>query len=302
MVSVVIREKNGRKYHYLRHNTRNKQKEKYLGIKIPQNIEYIKKKFLLEFYCEEWDEKIDTIIKNYKEEIKKIPRSIQLKNFESFGISFTYNTQRIEGSSLTESDTRDLLIHGVTPAKKSQIDAIETKKHYELFMRLVTSKKLSITKKIILQWHKEIFDQTKIGEAGNIRSYKIGIVTNEKIEFASVFEIPKKLQEFFNWLNKYDRANFVELAALAHYKFVSIHPFGDGNGRISRLIMNHILFKYDCPFMLIKNNDRRAYFKSLEKSQLNNDEIHFLKWFMKYYIKTNKQYLQKNYLNDNRME
>ena len=151
MVSVVIRTKNGKKYHYLKHNTRNKQKEKYLGIKIPQNIEDIKKKFLLEFYCEEWDKKIKTIAKNYKEWIEKIPQSIRLKNFESFGISFTYNTQRIEGSSLTESDTKDLLIHGVTPAKKSQIDAIETKKHYELFMRLVTSKKLSITKKNVIQ-------------------------------------------------------------------------------------------------------------------------------------------------------
>ena len=198
----------------------------------------------------------------------------------------------MEGSSLTESDTRDLLIHGVTPAKKSQIDAIETKKHYDLFMRLVTSKKLSITKKIMLQWHKEIFDQTKIGEAGNIRSYRVGITTNEKIEFAAVKEIPKKLQEFFKWLNKYDGVNFVVFAALTHYKFVSIHPFGDGNGRISRLITNYVLFEHDCPFMLKKNNDRRAYFKSLEKSQLNNDdEIYFLKWFMKYYIKANKQYL-----------
>ena len=292
MVSVVTRTKNGKKYHYLKHDTRSKQKEKYLGVKIPQNIESLKKKFLLEFYCEEWDEKIKTISKNYKKEIKKIPASIQLKNFESFGISFTYNTQKIEGSSLTETDTKDLLIHGVTPAKKSQIDAIETTKHYELFMKLVTSKKFSITKKTILQWHKEIFDQTKIGEAGDIRSYRVGVTTNEKIEFTTVSQIPKKLQEFFNWLTKYDRTNFVEFAALAHYKFVSIHPFGDGNGRISRLIMNYILFKYDCPLMLIKNSDRRSYFKALEKSQLSNDEIHFLKWFMKYYIKGNQKFLK----------
>ena len=292
MVSVVIREKSGKKYHYLKHSTRNKQKEKYLGVKIPQNIQSLKKKFLLEFYCEEWDEKIKTISKNYKKEMKKISASIQLKNFESFGISFTYNTQRIEGSSLTETDTRDLLIHGVTPAKKSQIDVIETKKHYELFMKLVTSKKLPITKKTVLQWHREIFDQTKIGEAGNVRSYRVGVTTNEKIEFTTVSQIPKKLKEFFSWINKYDQTNFVEFAALSHYKFVSIHPFGDGNGRISRLIMNYLLFKYDCPLMLIKNNDRRSYFRGLEKSQLNDDEIHFLKWFMKYYIKANQKFLK----------
>ena len=291
MVSVIGREKNGKKYLYLKHTTGNRQKEKYLGLVIPKNIEEIKKKFLTEFYDEEWDGKIKSIVKNYKKESKKKPASIKLKEFESFGISFTYNTQRIEGSSLTEADTKDLLIHGVTPAKKSQIDVIETKKHYDLFMRLVTSKKQSITKKIMLSWHKEIFGQTKIGEAGDIRSYRVGVTTNEKIEFAAVAEIPKRLQEFFSWLKKYSGANFVEFAALAHYYFVSIHPFGDGNGRISRLIMNYILWYHDCPFMLVKNNDRRAYFKSLEKSQLGHDEIHFLKWFMKYYIKTNKEYL-----------
>jgi len=291
MVSIVPREKNGKKYLYLKHSTGNRQKEKYLGLSIPENIEEIKKEFLLEFYGTEWDEKIKTISANYKKESKKKPVSIKLKEFESFGISFTYNTQRIEGSSLTEADTKDLLIHGVTPKRKSQIDSIETLKHYELFMRLVTSKKQPITKKIMLSWHKEIFSQTKIGEAGDIRSYNVGISTNYKIEFATVPEIPKRLQEFFSRLNKYSGENSAELAALAHYKFVSIHPFGDGNGRISRLIMNYVLFVHECPLMLIKNNDRRAYFKSLEKSQLNDDSIHFLKWFMKYYIKANKQYL-----------
>ncbi len=291
MVSIISRKKNGKKYLYLKHTTGNRQKEKYLGITIPQNIDEIKKKFLLEFYNTEWDEKVKTITKNYKKELKKKPLSIKQKDFESFGISFTYNTQRMEGSSLTEADTKDLLIHGVTPAKKSKIDSIETAKHYELFIRLVTSKATKITKKTVLDWHKEIFSQTKIGEAGNTRSHRVGIITNEKIEFASVPKIPKRLQEFFSWLNKYSGENFAELAALAHYKFVSIHPFGDGNGRISRLIMNYVLFIHECPLMLIKNNDRRAYFKSLEKSQLNDDSIHFLKWFMKYYIKSNKQYL-----------
>ena len=293
MVSIVKE----RGFYYLKHHIQNKEKRKYLGKTIPKNIEQRKREFLKQFYGQEWDEKIQTIRKNYQKEIRKISQSIQLKNFESFGIAFTYNTQRIEGSTLTESDTQDLLIFGVTPVKKSQIDAIETKKHYELLMRLTASKKKpKITKKIVLQWHREIFDQTKIGEAGNLRSHRVGVITNEKIEFAAVAEIPKKLTEFFRWLNKYDdddkQKNVVEFACMAHYKFVSIHPFGDGNGRISRLIMNYILLRNNFPLMLIKNTDKRAYFKSLEKSQLNHDEIHFLKWFMKYYIKENKQYLK----------
>ncbi len=291
MVSIVSRDKNGKKYLYLKHSTGNRQREKYLGLSIPEDIKNIKKEFLLDFYNIEWDKQIKTIYVNYEKETKKKPLSIRLKNFEGFGVLFTYNTQRMEGSSLTESNTKDLLIHGVTPAKKSIIDSTEAIKHYELFMRLITSKAVKITKKTVLNWHNEIFGQTKIEEAGNIRTYRVGVTTNNKIQFATVPEIPKRLQEFFSWLNKHHGENFVELAALAHYKFVSVHPFGDGNGRISRLIMNYILFTHGYPLMLIKNNDRRAYFKSLEKSQLNRDSIHFLKWFMKYYIKSNKQYL-----------
>ena len=289
MVSIVKE----RGFYYLKHHIQGKEKRKYLGKTIPKNIESLKKDFLKQFYCGDWDEKIQSIGKKYQKELEKIPKSIQLKNFENFGISFTYNTQRIEGSSLTKTDTQDLLVFGVTPAKKSQIDTIETKKHYDLFVKLVTSeKKPKLTKKTVLQWHKEIFDQTKIGEAGSVRSYRVGVTTNEKIDFAPVAEIPKKLTEFFDWIDKYDaKKNVVEFACMAHYKFVSIHPFGDGNGRISRLIMNYILLQHNYPLLLIKNTDRRPYFKSLEKSQLNHDEIHFLKWFMKYYIKENKQYL-----------
>ncbi len=292
MVSVITREKNDKKYYYLKHTTGDRQKEKYLGLRIPKNIEGIKKEFLLEFYHEQWNKQIETIAKNYQKEAKNKPPSIKQKDFESFGISFTYNTQRMEGSSLTEADTRDLLIHGVTPTKKPQIDSIETKKHYDLFMKLVTSKSTKITKKTVMDWHKEIFGQTKIGDAGSIRTYRVGVITNDKIEFAPVHEIPERLDEFFKWLNKNKTTNFVDLAALAHYYFVSIHPFGDGNGRISRLIMNYILLIHGCPLMQIKNTDRRAYFKALEKSQLEKDEIHFLKWFMKYYIKSNRKYLQ----------
>lgn len=291
MVSVITREKNDRKYLYLKHNTKDRQKEKYLGLKIPKDIDDIKKEFLLEFYHEQWDKQIETIAKNYQKETEKKPLSIRQKDFESFGISFTYNTQRMEGSNLTEADTKDLLVHGVTPAKKSQVDTIETKKHYDLFMRLVTSKKQPITKKTVMKWHQEIFSQTKIGEAGDIRSYRVGVITNDKIEFAPAYEIPKRLDKFFRWLKNYKKKNYAVRAALAHYYLVSIHPFGDGNGRISRLLMNYILFLYNYPFMQIKNNDRRAYFKALEKSQIKKDEIHFLKWFVKYYIKSNKKYL-----------
>ncbi len=290
MVSVIKEKKGNASFYYLRHHSGATEKKRYLGKTIPKNIEQLKSDFILEFYCDEWNPKIQNIYKNNQKKSENIPESIKIKNFESFGIAFTYNTQRMEGSSLTKSDTKDLLVFGVTPAKKQQTDSVEAKKHYDLFMRLVSSKKIQITQDAVLSWHKEIFGQTKIGEAGHIRQHMVGIITNDKINFTQVPEIPKRLKAFFSWINKYDKKiNPVEFACLAHYKFVSIHPFADGNGRISRLIMNYILYKCDYPLLLIKNTDRKGYFKALEKSQLEDNDIHFKKWFMKYYIKTNKK-------------
>lgn len=293
MVILVKEKKGNQEFYYIKHHSGTRTIKKYLGKSIPKDIKGQKEQLLQKFYCLEWDDKIKQIAKKYQKEIKSLPKSVQLQNFESFGISFTYNTQRIEGSTLTQEDTKDLLIHGITPNKKSKIDTIETQKHYDLFIKLTSSKKLQkLTQDTILSWHKEIFGQTKIGEAGNIRSSRVGISGNDKIEFTIVPQIKPKLEKLLELINTYDVkiTTPVEFACRVHYDFVSIHPFWDGNGRISRLLMNYVLFKHDYPLVLIQNKNRKAYFKSLEKSQLENNPIHFLKWFMKYYIKSNKKY------------
>jgi Fic family protein len=92
---------------------------------------------------------------------------------------------------------------------------------------------------------------------------------------------------FFTWYNvNKKKLNPVELAALVHLKFVTIHPFGDGNGRSTRLMMNHVLNTYDYPLMDIDYTDRRSYYTALEKSQRKGDDLPFLQWFMKRYLKT----------------
>ncbi len=293
MVTVVPEKKGNLTYYFLRHSSGTDQLKRYLGKTIPKNIEQLKADFLLEFYQKQWNPNFESIYKNYQNETKSIPSTIKLQNFESFGITFTYNTQRIEGSTLTQEDTKDLLIHGITPNKKSKIDTIETQRHYDLFVKLVSSKKPDkIIFDTILSWHGNIFEQTQIGEAGSVRTYVVGIKGNPKIQFATVPEIKPRLSKLFTWLNSSKKdMSPVEIACKAHYDFVGIHPFGDGNGRISRLLMNYILFKYDYPLMTIFNKNRKPYFKSLERSQLEDNSIHFQKWFMKNYFKENKKYL-----------
>ena len=121
--------------------------------------------------------------------------------------------------------------------------------------------------------------------AGKIRVHKI-VVTGSRAVFPYPEDVPKLLKEFFGWYKKEEKKlNPVEFAALAHLKFVSIHPFSDGNGRISRLLANYIINKYGYPLINIKFGDRMAYYKSLETSQLNEKPKYFVRYFLKRYLK-----------------
>jgi Fic family protein len=83
----------------------------------------------------------------------------------------------------------------------------------------------------------------------------------------------------------------VRLAGLTHLKFVTIHPFGDGNGRLSRLLMNYVLNKNGYPMLIIPYSQRKSYYTALERSQLKKDENIFILWFFKRCLKEYKQYL-----------
>ena len=104
-------------------------------------------------------------------------------------------------------------------------------------------------------------------------------------------ELETELKEFFDWYNKSkDKLNPVELAALVHLKFVTIHPFGDGNGRISRLMMNFVLHKNNYPMMNIEYVNRNAYYNALERSQISKKENIFMHYFIKRYLKEYSKY------------
>jgi len=293
MVNVVKRRKGTQDYYYLYHDSKKdkrKQHEVYLGKVVPEDIEDRKKNFALDIERKEWLPELEKIYKNFKKEQKIIPLSIKEKNLKSFSVKFTYNTQRIEGSTLTLKDTTLLLDDGVSPSNKPNNDIKETEIHQKVFLDVIKQKDdLSLT--VVKKWHKKLFVQTKPDIAGLLRDYPVGI-GGSKFTPPPHTAVKLLVDGFFKWYNtNKKKLNPVELAALVHLKFVTIHPFGDGNGRTTRLMMNHVLNKFDYPLLDIDYGDRRSYYNALEKSQTKDDELPFLKWFMKRYFKTYKNYL-----------
>ena len=294
MVAITIKSRGREKYYYLEHTFREnnnfKKKILYLGKELPKNIEALKKNFLSEIYKEKWYKILDSIKDNYSKEIKLMPKSVKEKELTSFMVKFTYDTQRIEGSKLTLRETADLLEKGTTPKSKPLNDVKEAEAHKNVFYEMLSYKK-DLSLSILLYWHKNLFKLTKSDIAGNIRKHQVAI-SGSKFIPPSPVEVYLLLEDFLRWYNKNkNKLHPVELAALVHLKFVTIHPFADGNGRVSRLIMNFILNKFNYPMLDIPYKGRDSYYNVLERSQVKNIELIFLQWFIKRYIKENKKYL-----------
>lgn len=295
IMAIIKTKKIGTKdYYYLQHsfrvNGKVRNKEKYLGRKIPKTIEKIKREIISEIYKENWFDKFDTIKENFLKEQETIPKSAKEKNTENFAIKFTYDTNRIEGSTLTLRETANLLEKGISPQKPIS-DIKEAECHKKVFYEMLDYEK-ELSYQIILYWHKKLFENTKQDIAGKIRNHQVAISGSKFIPPAP-FELDLLLREFFKWYNKNKtKLHPVELSALVHLKFVSIHPFSDGNGRISRILMNFILNKNQFPMLNISYENRNSYYNALERSQTKKDDNIFLLWFFRRYIKENKRYLR----------
>ena len=295
MTSITKKKIKDKEYYYLGHTCRIKGKvhkiEKYLGTSIPSNIEEIKNRFIFDIYKERWFSVFEKIKTEYNKENKSMPISARDKELNSFMIKFTYDSQRIEGSKLTLRDTANLLERGITPREKPIRDCKEAEAHKQVFYEICNYNR-DLSLQTVLYWHKNLFLETKQDIAGKIRNHGVAI-SGSRFTPPAPFEIQILIDEFFNWYEKNrKKKNPVELAAKVHLKFVTIHPFSDGNGRISRLMMNFVLNKLGYPMLDIPYENRNSYYNALEKSQTKGNELIFVQWFFKKYLKSNQRYLR----------
>jgi len=279
---IITRKKGNKKYFYLQHSSRKDKKvitrEKYLGIKVPINVNDV----ILEFRKEVQDDankKLDRIKDNFQSEWKRIPESAKEKELEEISIAFTYNTNAIEGSAITLDEAREI-IHDKISSNKPLRDVRETEAHSKVFLQAL-KKNEKITKELLLQWHKNIFGGTKSDISGKFRDYLVRVGPHLAPDWQDVENLMKDLIEF---ISKNRKMNPVELAGRVHYKFEKIHPFGDGNGRIGRLLMNFILWHNKYPMLIIEYKKRKSYYKALQK-----DEYGFVSYFIRKYLTAHKK-------------
>ena len=282
-MKIIKRKKGNREYFYLKHSFRKDRKiitkEKYLGLEIPKDIEEIKLRFEKEFR-KDINNKLESIKENFQREWRKIPESVKEKELEEISIAFTYNTNAIEGSTITLEEAREIIHDKIAPNKPLR-DVKETEAHSKVFLQML-KKDEKIANELLLQWHKNIFGDVKSDIAGKYRDYLVRAGSYLAPDWQ---DIKKLMNEFIKFIKENKRRmNPVELSASAHYKFEKVHPFGDGNGRIGRLITNHILWHKGYPMLIIEYKKRRSYYKALRK-----DEEQFVKYFIRRYLTVHKK-------------
>jgi Fic family protein len=202
-------------------------------------------------------------------------------------LEWNYHSNHMEGNTLTFSETKTLIMLGVNILGKQPREIMEMKGHNEAlkWIYLLAKMDYKLSEEFIRELHKlilvEQYEMTTLGRDGfpSRRTVRVGhyksyqnFVRNSKGEvtmFSTPKETPLKMAELCTWYNdleqKKDRHPLL-LATELHYRYINIHPFDDGNGRIARIIMNFSLMKQGFPPIIIKTNEKKKYIAALNQA------------------------------------
>jgi Fic family protein len=211
--------------------------------------------------------------------LRPLPDTLVRNLDDWFRVELTYTSNALEGNTLTRRETALVVEKGLTVGGKSLTEHLEATNHAHALnwvKEQVKRKPTSLTEKDILHIHDIILQGIDDANAGHYRSVPVRI-SGSAVVLPNPRKVPDLMQEFVEWLKHSGNLHPVELAAEAHYRLVTIHPFVDGNGRTARLLMNMILLMTGYPSAIIRKRDRLAYIGSLEKAQLGGSKDDYLK-------------------------
>ena len=184
---------------------------------------------------------------------------------EYYRVGLTYTSNALEGNSLTESETKVVIEDGLTIEGKPLRDHYEAVGHAKAYDYIynITEKK-GLSEDDIISLHRLFYQQIDAEKAGHYRTVKV-YISGSRYAVAAVSKIPAEMQKLVKWYNENEKKlHPVELAATLHQRFVFIHPFVDGNGRVARLLMNLALLRNGYTIAIIPAILRHEYICSLE--------------------------------------
>lgn len=232
---------------------------------------------------------MNNIEKLYKEwlALQPLKPECQSRLERKFMLEFNYNSNHIEGNTLTYGQTEMLLMFGKVVDEANMKDLEEMKAHNVCLKMMQTEagdKDKPLTETFVRQLHNTLLrdDYTVYRQLpdGSTTSYIVhaGVyktrpnsvitVTGERFEYASPEETPALMNDLVGWYNDEERHGVmspIELAAVFHYRYIRIHPFEDGNGRIARLLVNYILTRHGYPMIVVKSKDKENYLTALNR-------------------------------------
>jgi len=220
-----------------------------------------------------------TAKKNQLDRFRPLPEALVRNLDDWFRVELTYTSNAIEGNTLTRRETALVVEKGLTVGGKSLVEHLEAHNHahaLDWVKAQVKRRPHSLGEKDILHLHDVVLKGIDDDHAGSYRSVPVRI-SGSRVILPNPRKVPDLMAAFVRWLNTAPPLHPVELAAQAHYRLVTIHPFVDGNGRTARLLMNMILLMEGYPAAIIRKRDRLAYIGSLEKAQLGGSKNDFLK-------------------------
>ncbi|HJC22594.1 MAG TPA: Fic family protein [Candidatus Eisenbergiella merdavium] len=207
----------------------------------------------------------------YQADLKRIPE-YTLQTFEqAFEIEYTHNSTAIEGNTLTLIETKVLLEDGISIGGKHLRELYEAVNHRNAYryVKECIEKGAPLSEKLVKDIHAILMDHIFIG--GIYRNMDV-YISGAQHTPPSPAEMYRQIKNFYSDLSwKGNELNLIELAAWTHAEFVRIHPFPDGNGRTSRLIMNYQLLANGFPAVSIAKENRLEYFDTLEAYAVKGD-------------------------------
>jgi len=292
----------GKTYFKLVHNIREddkiSHKSKYLGKTIPKKSELakIEKEFFeqidgkrYKYLSAEDIKNIEKKKETYSAETAKLSPLEQKNRLEEFIVRFTYDSSKLSGAKITLRQTSLILREGIMPNDFKNLRTVKELENHEKGIIAITKYKGILDINFIKKLHVILFSGVDDSIAGKLRSE---LKRNVKLTGTPYVppkweNIDKEIDNFFKWYSSENRRlHPIELAALIHLKIISMQPFIDGNSRLSRLLMNWILWKKNYPLIDIPIEELENYYSALDRYQIEKDEKPFIDYIKERYLKS----------------